>query len=64
VTWAPLCVLLVVVKASPDPPNYSLTLLTLQTVLMAAIAAAAAWAVHRPSRSLQDRLAGTWIVPR
>jgi serine/threonine protein kinase len=64
VTWTPICVMLLVVKMSPQPPNYSIGLLTLQTTLVVAAAAAAAWAIHRPSRSIQDRIAGTWIVPR
>ena len=64
VTWTPICVTMVVVKLSPDPPNYRLDLLVLETALMASFAAAAAWAVYHPSRSIQDRLAGTWIVPR
>jgi hypothetical protein len=38
--------------------------LTVQTILMALIVAAAVFAVYHPSRSIQDRLAGTWIVPR
>jgi hypothetical protein len=64
VTWAPLCLTLVVMKMSPDPPNVPVSALALQTVLMALIGAAAVWAVYHPSRSLQDRLSGTWIVPR
>jgi hypothetical protein len=64
VTWTPICATLGVIKMSPDPPNYSVIMLTLQTLLIAAIAAAAAWAIYRPSRSIQDRLSGTWIVPR
>ena len=49
---------------SPAPPNYRLSLLVLETALIGAVGAAAAWAVYHPSRSIQDRLAGTWIVPR
>jgi hypothetical protein len=64
VTWAPICVTLVLVKVSPKPPDYRVGLLGMQIVLIAAIVAAAIWAVYHPSRSLQDRLAGTWIVPR
>jgi len=64
VTWTPICATLGVIKMSPDPPNYNVGMLTLQTLLIAAIAAAAAWAIYRPSRSVQDRLSGTWIVPR
>jgi len=64
VTWTPLVVTLIVVKLAPNPPNYRVDLLVLETALMAFVAGAAAWAVAHPSRSLQDRLAGTWIVPR
>jgi hypothetical protein len=64
VTWAPMCAVLVVIKVSPKPPNYSVVWLTVQTILMALIVAAAVFAVYHPSRSIQDRLAGTWIVPR
>ena len=31
---------------------------------MALFAAGAVWAILHPSRSIQDRLAGTWLVPR
>jgi hypothetical protein len=63
-TWAPACVLLMVIKAGPKPPDYRLSLLALQIVLVALVAAAAVWAVYHPSKSIQDRLSGTWIVPR
>jgi hypothetical protein len=63
-TWAPACLLLIVIKLGPKPPDYRLSLLALQTVLIALIGTAAAWAIYHPSRSIQDRLAGTWIVPR
>jgi len=32
--------------------------------LVALLSAGAVWAILRPSRGIQDRLAGTWIVPR
>jgi hypothetical protein len=64
VTWTPMCVTFILIKLSPDPPAYRLDLLILQTALIGLIAAAAVWAVYHPSRSIQDRLAGTWIVPR
>jgi hypothetical protein len=64
VTWTPIGVTLIVVKLSPDPPHYRVDLLVLETALMAFVAGAAAWAVSHPSRSVQDRLAGTWVVPR
>jgi hypothetical protein len=31
---------------------------------MALLVAGAVWTALHPSRSIQDRLAGTWIVPR
>jgi hypothetical protein len=64
VTWTPIVLVLVVVKISPKPPAYRTGLLLLETALMVGAIAAAAWAIAHPSRSLQDRLAGTWIVPR
>ena len=64
VTWTPICVAFVIVKMSPDPPDYRLGLLAAETDLIAAIAAAAVWAIYHPSRGVQDRLAGTTIVPR
>jgi hypothetical protein len=64
VTWTPIVLVLIVVKISPKPPAYRTGLLLLETVLMVGAVAAAAWAMTHPSRSLQDRLAGTWIVPR
>ena len=64
VTWTPICLTFVLVKMSPKPPDYRLGLLTLQTVVVALAVAAAVWAIYHPSRSIQDRLSGTWIVPR
>ena len=64
VTWMPMCATLVVVKIAPEPPNHRVSLLALESALMMLAIAAAVWAVNHPARSLQDRLAGTWIVPR
>ncbi len=55
---------MILVKSSSNPSDVRVVVLTLQTVLMIAIAAAAGWAIYRPARSIQDRLAGTWVVPR
>jgi hypothetical protein len=38
--------------------------LILKSVLVALFIAAAVWTALHPSRSIQDRLAGTWVVPR
>ena len=67
VTWAPAGILSLVflvfksgwATANPDP-----RVLILPSLGMALLAAGAAWTAFHPSRSIQDRLAGTWIVPR
>jgi hypothetical protein len=64
VTWTPMGVALILVKTNPSPPAYSVGLLAIESALVIGFGAAAAWAITHPSRSLQDRLAGTWIVPR
>lgn len=64
VTWAPAVVLLVSLKFNPKAPDYDVRLLLLQTSIVAGLAAAALWAIARPWRGMQDRLAGTWMVPR
>jgi hypothetical protein len=45
--------------ANPDPRA-----LILPSLGMALLVAGAVWTALHPSRSIQDRLAGTWIVPR
>jgi len=62
VTWAPVVLtlaLFVFERGGLRPFVFAL-----QCVLMLGMACAAAWAIARPSRSIQDRLSGTWIVPR
>jgi len=36
----------------------------LQTFVLAVFIAGAIWAALHPARGIQDRIAGTWIVPR
>jgi hypothetical protein len=36
----------------------------LQAGFLAVLVAGAVWAWRHPSRGIQDRIAGTWIVPR
>lgn len=64
VTWAPAMALLVSLKFNPKAPDYDVRVLLLQTSIVAGFAAAALWAIARPTRGVQDRLAGTWLVPR
>jgi len=44
--------------------SLDIVVLVLRSLPMALFAAGAVWAILHPSRSIQDRLAGTWIVPR
>jgi hypothetical protein len=62
VTWMPVVAtlaLFVFERGGLRPSVFAL-----QCALMLGMAGAAAWAIVRPSRSIQDRLSGTWIVPR
>ena len=64
VTWSPTVILFFVFKRGPDITAAGNAFLALDLLLVAVLAAGAAWAILRPSRGLQDRLAGTWVVPR
>jgi eukaryotic-like serine/threonine-protein kinase len=63
VTWSLIPATLILFKAKSDG-SPSGRMLLIQSVLLAAMVAVAIWSIARPSRGLQDRLAGTWIVPR
>ena len=61
--WSPLIVLQLARQWLPDTvttPSMPIA----SGVALLVLLAGAVFAVLRPSRSLQDRLAGTWIVPR
>ena len=64
VTWSPMVALFFAFKYGPDITKGSYTFLVLDLALVAVLAAGAVWAILRPARGIQDRLAGTWIVPR
>jgi hypothetical protein len=64
VVWSPMIVLFFVFKNGPDITKGGYAFLLLDLALVAALTAGAVWAILRPSRGIQDRLAGTWIVPR
>jgi hypothetical protein len=63
VTWSPIVFVLALFPFS-KPPGGRVYVLLMQTAVMAAMLAAALWAIARPTRGIQDRLSGTWIVPR
>jgi hypothetical protein len=64
VTWTPVVLALALFALQPKHGDARPSVLALQYALMLGMAAAAVWAILRPSRSIQDRLSGTWIVPR
>jgi uncharacterized RDD family membrane protein YckC len=58
IAWAPIIVLMVV-RPEPSPIEFAIWIPVLLVLLAGAIAA-----IRRPERGIQDRLVGTWIVPR
>jgi hypothetical protein len=64
VTWSPIIALAFAFKLGPDIMKAGPAMLALAYALLAALIGGAVWAWLHPSRGIQDRLAGTWIVPR
>ena len=64
VTWSLVPVMLVVLDTKASLEGSDVRTAILHSLPMALFAAGAVWAALHPSRSIQDRLAGTWIVPR
>jgi hypothetical protein len=64
VAFLPAAAGVLILRAGPKPQNLTIGIAMLQTLPLLLLAAGAAWAIRHPSRGIQDRLAGTWIVPR
>ena len=64
ITWSPVIAVGLLLKLGPDISDTGGWRLALEVALLLAFAAAAAWAIARPPRGIQDRIAGTWIVAR
>jgi hypothetical protein len=64
VTWSPIFGMLAVLEYGPKLDDAGAGTILLQSSFVALLLVCAAWAIMRPSRSIQDRIAGTWIVPR
>jgi eukaryotic-like serine/threonine-protein kinase len=62
--WLPAAAALLLVRTGPKIQDMTSEAALLQTVPLVLLAAGAAWAIAHPSRGLQDRLAGTTIVPQ
>jgi len=64
VAWAPAFLLCLLVVKGTNPAKATIGQTLLQTSVLAVFIAGAIWALLHPSRGIQDRIAGTWIVPR
>ena len=64
VTWSIAVAMPFLFKSSGGMTNPTARALILPSLIMALFVAGAVWTALHPSRSIQDRLAGTWIVPR
>jgi hypothetical protein len=64
VTWSLACAVAMLFSKTDTAGYVDLRVLALQTAGIALVIGAAIWTVLHPSRSIQDRLAGTWLVPR
>jgi hypothetical protein len=64
VTWSPIVAVAVAFKLGPDIMKAGNAVLALHLALHAILIAGAIYAWLHPARGLQDRIAGTWIVPR
>ena len=62
IAWSPALVFLAAWTNAYLNPFPSAEVATI--ILLTLAAAGAVWAVVSPSRGIQDRLAGTWLVPR
>jgi hypothetical protein len=64
VTWSPALAAFLIARALPEIKKMTTSHALLLTLPLLVLGAGAAWTILRPSRGIQDRLAGTWIVPR
>ena len=64
VTWSLPCALLLLFADGDSGKSVTATRLAAQSLGVGLVVAAAIWTALHPSRSIQDRLAGTWVVPR
>ena len=64
VTWSPLALSFLLFKWGPAIKGQTVGWDLLYTLPIAMLIAGAVWAWLHPSRGIQDRIVGTWIVPR
>jgi hypothetical protein len=64
VTWSPVILFPVLITFGPPLDRITTGFAFLYTLVPVMLLAGAVWAWRHPSRGIQDRIAGTWIVPR
>jgi hypothetical protein len=64
VAWSPVAIGLVLLKVNPPVQQSTIGTALLYAIVPALLIAGAVYAWLHPSRGIQDRIAGTWIVPR
>jgi hypothetical protein len=64
VIWSPAVAVMIVVRVTPSMSKMSARHAAMLTAPLVVLAAGTAWTILRPARGIQDRLAGTWVVPR
>jgi serine/threonine protein kinase len=64
ITWSPIALVCFLILKGPSPQHADLALTALNTGILLLFVGCAVWALLHPSRGLQDRYAGTWMVPR
>jgi len=64
VAWSPIALWIAIVKWGPKIQQASTGTALIATLAIVLLAAGGVWAWLHPTRGIQDRLAGTWIVPR
>jgi hypothetical protein len=64
VAWSPVLLFPLLIKFGPPLDRITVGFAFLYTLVPVMLLAGAVWAWKHPSRGIQDRIAGTWIVPR
>jgi hypothetical protein len=62
--WSPVPVVCYLVAKGSNPVDVSTGRALLEAAIFLVFIAGAVWAILHPTRGIQDRIAGTWIVPR
>jgi len=64
ITWSPLVLWFVIMSAGTRAEATTVTVAVAYAIFVAIFVAGGIYAWRHPARGIQDRLAGTWIVPR